>query len=70
MTSPIERSIPDTPVDKPEGPSPPPSIPPLPPSPLDDLKDTIIDDIGTFTRINIPGIEAPGAGPPGGTKLD
>ncbi|HXD43985.1 MAG TPA: hypothetical protein VN655_02530 [Pseudolabrys sp.] len=67
MTSPDEPLNPDKPADVRESP---PAPTPLPRTPLDDLKDTVIDDVGTFTRINIPGIEAPGAGPPDGTRID
>jgi hypothetical protein len=71
MTSPSERSTPEIPADTPEPPKAPGGdSPPIIPTPLDQFKDTIIDDIGTFTRITIPGVEFPGLGPPGGTKLD
>lgn len=70
MTSPIERSIPDTPADKPEESIPPGNTPPSPRNPLDDLKDADIDVPGSFTRIIIPTVEFPSAVPPGGTKCE
>ena len=73
MTSPIERSIPDTPPDKPLVPTPSgrkPRRPRTPDAALDDLKDTNIDAPGALTRVIIPTVEFTSAGPPGGTKCE
>jgi hypothetical protein len=60
---------PALPSSDPLAPQPPEPASPTP-SPLDNLRDTVIDDIGTFTRINIPNVQVPGVGLPDGTKFD